>query len=245
MNPGPIATRVTSTPSTDNKDAYIESIKRDLLAAENTAKAARHALRAWNREVRKVALEFAPEMFLVLPDLPAPGSVLGDGGFGELAGIPRKRLQDYEINYHSPFSPISYSIEKETEEDGTGFSQLQGQNKLLRATYDGAPVVLKMFLMHDDRQRKALERELSILGRLKNDAIITPKAIVDGCTYDEEIEKSLSKMAVYVEYPHFEGGNLAEWLARGNQGGKDGKKEVKPCNARNCPSAVIWTAVLA
>ena len=35
-------------------------------------------------------------------------------------------------------------------------------------------------------------------------------------------------MAVYVEYPHFEGGNLAEWLERGNQGGKDGKKEVKP-----------------
>ena len=119
-----------------SQDGQIEAIKRELLAAENATKAARRDLRAWNREVRKLALEFAPEMFLVLPDLSAPGSVLGDGGFGELAGIPRKRFQDYEIDYTTPVAA--------TGTDAKGLSQ-EGRHKLLRATYDGEPVVLKMF----------------------------------------------------------------------------------------------------
>ena len=167
MNPlDPIATRVTSTPSTDNKDAYIESIKRDLLAAENTAKAARHALRAWNREVRKVALEFAPEMFLVLPDPLAPGSVLGDGGFVNslvyLEASPGLRNQ---LSF-SLFANIVFDRKRNRGGWDWIFSiarSEQAAESNLRWCASGTENVP----MHDDRQRKALERELSILGRLK------------------------------------------------------------------------------
>ena len=49
---------------------------------------------------------------------------------------------------------------------------------------------------------------------------------MDGCTYDEDIVKSLSKMAIYVEYPYFQGGNLGEWLRKEKD--KDGGRERKP-----------------
>jgi len=53
-------------------------------------------MRAWNREVRKLALEFAPELFHYIPDLLTPGGVMGDGGFASIAGIQRRSVEDYE-----------------------------------------------------------------------------------------------------------------------------------------------------
>ena len=44
----------------------------------------------------------------------------------------------------------------------------------------------KMFL-RTMTTKERVERELGILGRLKNDAVIAPGAIVDGCAYDEDI----------------------------------------------------------
>jgi serine/threonine protein kinase len=194
---GLLSTLSLQSPSQDERDGYMEALQHELAEAERVAKSARRMMRTWNRNARKIALEYAPEMFLLLPDLLSPGSVLGDGGFGELAGIPRKRFQDYEIDYTKPVNAATTT---------------EGRIKLYKATYDGEQVVLKMFLMNNPQQRLGLERELSTLGRLNNDTIIAPLAIVDGCTYEEEIEESLKKMAIYVEYPYYSGGNLDAWL---------------------------------
>jgi serine/threonine protein kinase len=85
-----------------------------------------------------------------------------------------------------------------------------GRHVLLRAIYDGKEVVLKGFIMAEKDQRLALERELAILGRLKSDSIICPRAIVED---SDSFESSyLQKVAVFIEYPYYEGGNLLQWL---------------------------------
>jgi len=55
-----------------------------------------------------------------------------------------------------------------------------GRHVLLRASLDGEEVVLKGFVMNNYAQRKGFEREISILGKLRNDSIICPGAIVEG-----------------------------------------------------------------
>lgn len=80
---------------------------------------------------------------------------------------------------------------------------------LLKATYDGEEVVLKGFVMHDGDQRRGLERELSILGRLRNDSIICPLAIVEGTS---GMDATGLQVAVFIEYPYCRGGNLSAWL---------------------------------
>ena len=50
-------------------------------------KDARRALRGWYRDVRKLAVALAPELFRLIPDLQSPGSVLGDGGFADYAKV--------------------------------------------------------------------------------------------------------------------------------------------------------------
>ena len=45
---------------------------------------------------------------------------------------------------------------------------------------DGEEVVLKGFVMNNYAQRKGFEREISVLSKLHNAAIISPGAIVEG-----------------------------------------------------------------
>lgn len=52
--------------------------------------APRRAMRAWYRDVRKLASDLAPELFSLIPDLQSPGSVLGDGGFADYAKVPHR-----------------------------------------------------------------------------------------------------------------------------------------------------------
>lgn len=63
--------------------------------------------------------------------------------------------------------------------------------------------------MHEGEQRKGLEREVSILGRLRNDCIIGPRAIVEGSAtpFDSSVQ-----VTIFIEYPYYKGGNLASWL---------------------------------
>jgi serine/threonine protein kinase len=68
--------------------------------------------------------------------------------------------------------------------------------------------------MHDERQRKGMERELSILCKLQHDTIIQPRAIVEGSMI-APVTSPLHSTApsVFIEYSLYKGGNLAHWLA--------------------------------
>lgn len=203
----------------------LEEKKRLLQRAERSVKEARRHMRTWLRQVRKFAVETAPELFHFIPDLQAPGSVLGDGGFAMYANLPKRRLDEYDDIRPLTLDDTTGLLAAPavagvagsdaaagrgalggggSGDDGSGFkSSGQGQSSssgsasttkvnmssgrhvLLKASYDGEEVVLKGFIMHEGDQRKGLERELSILSRLKNDAIICPGAIVeDSGTFD-------------------------------------------------------------
>jgi hypothetical protein len=97
------------TPSLDALDATLSSISTDsassrtmdelkagLVAAERAVKDARRGIRAWYRDVRKLALELTPELFKLIPDLQMPGSILGDGGFAQNAKVPHRLFDDYD-----------------------------------------------------------------------------------------------------------------------------------------------------
>jgi serine/threonine protein kinase len=170
---------------------------RRLADADHLVKKSRQVMRTWNREVRKIALEFVPELFHDIPDLLLPGSVMGDGGFAEMAHVPRRIYGEY-------------TMEEDKRNDTTKRLILRGK----RANTDES-IMLKMFHMNEAEQRRELERELSALGHLRrnmtNMFILSCTAVVDGCTYD--VDESKEKMAVYVEYPIYTGGNLTQWLA--------------------------------
>jgi serine/threonine protein kinase/N-acetylneuraminic acid mutarotase len=184
----------------------IDTLKLELVQAEKRIKVARKDLRGWNREIRKLALEYAPEMFYMLPDLQSPGAVMGDGGFAEIGNTIRRRFEDYEVEGELvPRSEIG-----NTDSNNGKSNSSSKRHTLLRAKYDDEDVVLKMFVMSDSSQRKGLERELSILGPLRNDAIIAPTAMVDGASSDD-VDQALRKMAVYIEFPYYKAGNLNDW----------------------------------
>ena len=148
-------------------------------------------------------MQTAPELFHFLPDLQTAGSVLGDGGFAETARLPKRRLDEYDDV--SPFiAPHSNSSSSSTS----------ARHVLLKALYDGEEVVLKGFIMNEGDQRKGFERETSILGRLKNDAIICPGAVVEDTGY---FESGPIKVAIFIEYPFMRGGNLSSWLKVGSR----------------------------
>ena len=156
------------SPSTSS----VEELTHKLTIAEKDVKDARRNMRSWYREIRKFALEFAPELFLLLPDLRSPGSVLGDGGFAENAKLIRRRLDEYDEV--KPLTASTDSVDKVP-------TNARGSKRhiLLTAKYDNEEVVLKGFVVQDAEQRKGLEKELSILGRLKSDSIISPVALVE------------------------------------------------------------------
>lgn len=176
----------------------IEALHVLLETAENAVKEARRSIRAWYRELRKLATEFIPELFNLIPDLQTPGSILGDGGFAENAKVPHRLLDDY-VNL-IPFNP-----------DADAISQTS-RHVILKATYDGEDVVLKGFFMHDIEQRKGFERELSILSRLRNDSFICPCAIVEGSVMTKGMENISFQSTVFIEYPYYKNGNLSTWL---------------------------------
>jgi hypothetical protein len=74
-----ISNSLNST-SEDGGGATLVEIKTKLSVAEKTVKDARRDMREWYRVVREFAGGFAPELFHMLPDLQAAGSLLGDGG---------------------------------------------------------------------------------------------------------------------------------------------------------------------
>ena len=181
-------------PDTENE---IEKIRENLSVAEKDVKEMRKAMRSWFRNLRRRSMEYIPELFHYLPDLQAPGSVLGDGGFAENAKLPRRRLEEYD-----DVEPLIVN------DSVNGEKKCNGRHVLLKASYDGEEVVLKGFVVNEDAQRRGLERELSILGRLRNDSIITPGAIVE----DVGTLSSRFQVTVYIEYPYCKGGNLFNWL---------------------------------
>jgi len=188
----------------------LDELKGLLLAAERSVKEARRSIRSWYREVRKLAIELIPELFSLIPDLQAPGSVLGDGGFAQNARVPHRLFDDYD-------NIVPMGAGGGDDDDANGAGGGGGESKasrhvLLKATYDGEEVVLKGFVMHDSDQRKGLERELSILGRLRSDSIICPGAIVEGSTTTSFLDNPSMQTTVFIEYPFCKGGNLSAWL---------------------------------
>ena len=183
----------------------------------------------------------APELFHLLPDLQSPGSILGDGGFAGTAKLPRRRLEEYE-NIVPLTNCGIFSISNATATTGgttgstsntSGTSEKAVQQRirtdsvdiiagtsvssrhvLLKATYDGEDVVLKGFIMSEKGQRKGLECELAILGRLRNDSVILPVALVEdsGGFEGGGSGSFLNQVAVFIEYPYYKGGNLSSWL---------------------------------
>ena len=174
----------------------------------------------------------APELFHLLPDLQAAGSLLGDGGFAESLKLPKRRLQEYDN-----VRPLS--VDESPSGAGTGVGiglgagvgagVLGGDNEalsgrggnassssrigsgssrhvLLRASYDGKEVVLKGFIMGEQQQRTGLERELAILSRLRNDSIICPTAVVED--FDTFETSYIQKVAVFIEYPYYKGESI-------------------------------------
>jgi hypothetical protein len=174
----------------------IDKLKADLACAEKNSKLTRRQLRNWYRENRKFAVNVAGELFHYLPDFRSPGSVLGDGGFAEIAKIPHRNLTEYDDI--APFS-----------ENG-GQDGQTGRHLLLRASFEGEEVMLKGFIMHNHDQRKGMDREIAILSNLRSDMIISPRAIVDA-TDDGSLDPSLA-ITLFIEYPFYKGGNLSSWL---------------------------------
>jgi len=88
-----------------------------------------------------------------------------------------------------------------------------GRHILLKASLDGEEVVLKGFVMNNYAQRKGFEREISILGKLRNDSIICPGAIVEGSgTSVKGFEDPSLQVTIFIQYPFCRGGNLSQWL---------------------------------
>jgi hypothetical protein len=113
-----------------------------------------------------------------------------------------------------PASSASSAIALGTNSSGPPLPQktMLGRHAILRATFDGEEVVLKGFVMQDGPQRRGFEREINILGRLQNDHIICPRAVVEDVgNYAVESNRTL-QVAVYIEYSYYKGGNLSYWL---------------------------------
>lgn len=174
----------------------IEVIKADLLLAEKRSKQARKELRSWYRSNRNFGINIAPELFHFLPDFRSPGSVLGDGGFAQSANIPRRQLCEYDDV--TPLITAPSAMDNAT-----------GRHLLLKALYDGQEVILKGFVMHNNEQRKGMDREIAILSKLKSDVIICPRAIVDASS--DGADPTL-QITLFIEYPFYKGGNLSTWL---------------------------------
>lgn len=54
---------------------------------ENDVRRKRRAFRNWYRDNKNFAMECCPELFHYLPDFRTPGSILGDGGFADMAKV--------------------------------------------------------------------------------------------------------------------------------------------------------------
>ena len=200
-----VSTDSSGTSRTAGGGTEIDDLKSALAAAERAVKDARRGIRSWYREVRKLALELTPELFKLIPDLQMPGSVLGDGGFAQNAKVPHRLFDDYDS-----LQPMG--DDEGAMAGGEGGPKAKSRHALLRATYDGEEVVLKGFVMHDGEQRKGLERELSILGRMRNDSIIRPGAVVEGSSTSAFLDNPSMQTTVFIEYPFCRGGNLSLWL---------------------------------
>ena len=193
----------------------IDELKANLIISERAVKEARRGIRSWYRDVRKLALELTPELFKLIPDLQMPGSVLGDGGFAQNAKVPHRLFDDYDnVQQMGREDGLGAEAGSPAAASNSGSSAKQSRHALLKATYDGEEVVLKGFVMHDSDQRKGLERELSILGRLRNDSIICPGAVVEGSSTHTGtfLDNPTLQTTVFIEYPYCRGGNLASWL---------------------------------
>jgi hypothetical protein len=54
---------------------------------ENDVRRKRRAFRNWYRDNKNFAVDYCPELFHYLPDFRNPGSILGDGGFADMAKV--------------------------------------------------------------------------------------------------------------------------------------------------------------
>ena len=210
---------ILKSTSEDISETIID-IKIKLQTAEKAVSNARRKMRDWFRVVRELAGGLAPELFHMLPDLQSAGSLLGDGGFAVNAKLLKRKLEDYDnVRYFhdSTTGTLPATVNgsakenllnsKYVNENGGGYSR----HVLLRANYDGDEVVLKGFAMSERDQRTGLERELAILAKLQSDFVVRPIAIVE----DSDAFKNsqyIQKVAVFVQYPYYKGGNLLNWL---------------------------------
>lgn len=187
-------------------ETEVERLRNQLSIAEREAKTSRRALRAWYRSHRHFAVNIAPELFFALPDFRSPGSVLGDGGFASNANIPRRQLNEYD-DVVVFINPESLSTKDTTPGDNskTGI----GRHLLLKGSFEGHEIILKGFVMHNNEQRKGMDREIEILGRLKSDLVIHPQAIVDASS---DASDPTLQITLFIEYPYYSRGNLLMWL---------------------------------
>ena len=95
------STKVRSNSLTGDQSSANElnSIRDKLSKVENEVRRKRRNFRNWYRDHKAFALEFCPELFQILPDFRTPGSILGDGGFADMA----------KVQSHSRILPIIIS----------------------------------------------------------------------------------------------------------------------------------------
>eukprot|EP00602_Paraphysomonas_sp_CaronLab_P011304 CAMPEP_0185039532 /NCGR_PEP_ID=MMETSP1103-20130426/36457_1 /TAXON_ID=36769 /ORGANISM="Paraphysomonas bandaiensis, Strain Caron Lab Isolate" /LENGTH=1230 /DNA_ID=CAMNT_0027578455 /DNA_START=47 /DNA_END=3739 /DNA_ORIENTATION=- len=182
------------------------TMKEQLYKAEKSVRDFRREMRSWYRNLRSFAQTVAPELFFYLPDLLWAGSLLGDGGFAKYGNLVHRTLNEYD-----DVKPL-FGVEEIA----------RSRHVLLRATFDDRDVVLKGFRMTDEIQRSGLEREISILGSIKSEFLVTPLAIVDDVDRDvtdfvelcpkSTREYNMYRATVFIEYPYFAGGNLKSWV---------------------------------
>lgn len=179
--------------SPTHSDQTINQLKQSLQTKEKITRQYRKSIRNWYRDKKSFVRDKAPELYHYLPDFRSPGSVLGDGGFAETANIPHRLLSDYD------------EIAKFIPDD----LRQSGRHLLLTAKYENSPVILKGFVMQNNEQRKGMDREIAILSKLNNDFIISPQAIVESQTDDQDLALQIS---LFIEYPYYQNGNLSSWI---------------------------------
>lgn len=81
--------QLTVIVSTDQSLITIElnNLREKWNKIENDVRRKRRAFRNWYRDNKNFAVEYCPELFHYLPDFRNPGSILGDGGFADMAKV--------------------------------------------------------------------------------------------------------------------------------------------------------------
>ena len=98
--PSTLHSTTAAEPSNDQTNK-LHVIREKLSAVEADVKRKRRELRNWDRDNKHFAVEVCPELFQILPDFRTPGSVLGDGGFADMAQVRTLYTENYIFHHFS------------------------------------------------------------------------------------------------------------------------------------------------